>query len=243
MKVSFKYLIPILFLISCNPDSDSSFDASSLIVPDYKFSNHLVECILKDGANLLTLEIFLSDLVKDKFYKNNQFRLRAYFPKVNYKNKFILNIQNNSNEDIYSPLINDLSLKSFDQIASCSFITPELKGISLFDSEIIDKTLPNTSEILKCNYNEGFNYGTFRIAVDRFLNQMSSLKIPYQILYLQDELVADNFIWINNFYSEDYSKKINDFWINTPEAREIKNEFLNNAQCIESNIYYSFAVN
>jgi hypothetical protein len=72
---------------------------------------------------------------------------------------------------------------------------------------------------------------------------MSSLKIPYQILYLQDELVADNFIWINNFYSEDYSKKINDFWINTSEAREIKNEFLNNAQCIESNIYYSFAVN
>ena len=243
MKVSFKYLIPILLLISCNPNSDSSFDASSLIVPYYKFSNHLVECSLKDDANLLTLEIFLSDLVKDKFYKNNQFSLRAYFPKVNYENKFILNIQNNSNEDIYSLLINDLSLKSFDQIASCNFITPELKGISLFDSEIIDETLPNTSEILKCNYNEGFNYGTFRIAVDRFLNQMSSLKIPYQILYLQDELVAHNFIWVNNFYSEDYSKTINDLWINTTEAREIKNEFLNNAQCIESNIYYSFAVN
>ena len=114
---------------------------------------------------------------------------------------------------------------------------------------LIDSNLKNIealsyiSEILSCDYNEGYNYGTFKIAIDRFSNQISSLKLPYQALYLQDEISANSFVWINNFYTDDYSKEITNLWINTIEAKEIKDEFLMNAQCIESNVYNSFAIN
>jgi hypothetical protein len=72
---------------------------------------------------------------------------------------------------------------------------------------------------------------------------MSSLKIPYKALYLQDQNSSDKFIWINNFYSDDYSNEITNLWINTNEAKEIKDEFLENAQCIKSDIYNSYAIN
>ena len=72
---------------------------------------------------------------------------------------------------------------------------------------------------------------------------MSSLKVPYSVLYLQDANSPDRFIWINNFYKEDYSEEITDLWIGTVEAKEIKDEFQENAECIESDIYNSFKIN
>ena len=41
----------------------------------------------------------------------------------------------------------------------------------------------------------------------------------------------------------DYSNQITNLWINTNEAQEIKNEFLENAQCIKANIYNSYTIN
>ena len=72
---------------------------------------------------------------------------------------------------------------------------------------------------------------------------MSLLKIPYQISYLQADNNLSEFTWINNFYSENYAEEITELWINTMEAKEIKDEFLQNAQCIESNLYNSFTIN
>jgi hypothetical protein len=243
MTNSFKYLLIILFLNTCSSDFDNSFEANSLITPNFTFSNHLIDCNLKENSNLLNLESFLSNLVKDKFYKDNNFSLRAYFPKTDYVDKFILDIQNHSYDDIFSSFINDLSIQGFDEIASCNFNTPKLDGLSLFDNNGKDKPPLITSEILSCSYNDGYNFGTFKLAIDRFLNEMSSIKIPYKALYLQDQNSSDKFIWINNFYSDDYSNEITNLWINTNEAKEIKGEFLENAQCIKSNIYNSYAIN
>ena len=72
---------------------------------------------------------------------------------------------------------------------------------------------------------------------------MSLLKIPYQISYLQADNNLSEFTWINNFYSKNYTEEITELWINTMEAREIKDEFLQNAQCIEANLYNSFTIN
>ena len=80
MKIFSKYFFIILFLNGCSSEADLSFKANSLIVPDYKFSTFLIECNLKDNSNLLSLESFLSNLIKDKFYNDNKFILRAHFP-------------------------------------------------------------------------------------------------------------------------------------------------------------------
>ena len=244
MKKIYNFLATIIILSSCSETVDDSFEGSLLISPKYTFSSYLIQCRLKKDENLLSLESFLSSLVKDKSYKNNKFLLRAYFQKSDYVNKFILNIQNNTNEDMYPFFINDISLKGFDKIASCNFNTAKQQGVLLFDSEIdYEKPLSHTSEILRCKYNEGFNYGTFTVAIDRFLNQISLLKLPYQAIYLDNEQSTNSFIWINNFYTNEYSNDITNLWINTIEAKEIKDEFLMNAQCSESNTYNSFLIN
>tara|TARA_B100001059_G_scaffold235086_1_gene279619 strand:- start:1059 stop:1790 length:732 start_codon:yes stop_codon:yes gene_type:complete len=243
MKNSFKCLLVTLFLNACSSDLDNSFEANTLIVPDFVSSNHLIECNLKDNINLLSLESFMSNLVKNKFYKDNNFSLRVYLPKTDFVNKFILDIQNNSNEDFFSSFINDLSIKGFDEIASCNFNTPKLDGFVLFDNRKIENQPLITIEILSCSYNDGYNFGTFKLALDRFSNEMSLKKIPYGAVYLQDNNSLDKFIWINNFYSDDYSNEITNLWINTNEAKEIRDEFLENAQCIKSDIYNSYAIN
>ena len=239
----YKFVFLLLLISGCTKNIDQSFQASSLIKPNFDFSNHLIPCNLKKDANLLSLENFFSNLVKDRFYYENNFDLLIYFPKTSYVNKFIINIQNNSIEDIYSTIIKDLSLKGFDEIAYCNFNSNKLEGLILLNYQNTDKVSFNTTEILYCNYNASYNYGTFSVAIDRFLNQMSSLNIPYSVLYLQDNTSPDSFIWINNFYNEDYSQEITDRWINTTEAKEIKDEFLENAECIESDIYNAFIIN
>ena len=243
MNKIYKLVLILILVNGCSKDFDESFQASSLIKPEFNFSNYLIECNLKEGANLLNLENFFSDLVKDAFYVDGNFDFYIYFPKASYVNKFIINIQNNSNEEIYSPFIKDLSAKGFDKIASCNFNSDKLNGIILLNYKNHNEISFNTTEILYCDYKEGFNYGTFRVAIDRFLNQMSSLKIPYSVLYLQDDNSPDRFIWINNFYKEDYSEEITELWISTVEAKEIKDEFQENAECIESDIYNSFIIN
>ena len=244
MKNLYNFLASIIIISGCSNVLDDNFEGSTLISPKYTFSNYLIQCTLKENENLLSLESFLSSLIKDQSYKNNKFLLRAYFPKSESVNKFILNIQNNSNEDMYPFFINDISLKGFDKVASCNFNTNVMQTALLIDSNLKNtEALSYISEILSCDYNEGYNYGTFKIAIDRFSNQISSLKLPYQALYLQDEISANSFVWINNFYTDDYSKEITNLWINTIEAKEIKDEFLMNAQCIESNVYNSFAIN
>ena len=243
MKIFSKYLLIIFFLNGCSSDADLSFKANSLIVPDYKFSTYLIECNLKDNSNLLSLESFLSNLIKDKFYKDNKFTLRAHFPKTSFVDQFILDIQNNSNEDILPSLINDLSIQGFDRIASCNFNTNKLLGLSLFEYKIDDKLLSIATEILNCSYINESNYGDFKLAIDRFLNQMATLKISYKAVYLQDQNATNEFVWINNFYSDDYSNELTNLWINTNEAQEIKNEFLENAQCAKANTYNSYTIN
>ena len=99
-----------------------------------------------------------------------------------------------------------------------------------------------TIELLRCNYNEGYNFGTFRIAVDRFANKISSLDIPYQAVYLQSESLSEDFIWINHYYFKDFSNEISTEWINNPEATDIKGEFLENAKCINAKIYDVFEI-
>ena len=243
MKIFSKYLFIILFLNGCSSEADLSFKANSLIVPDYKFSTYLIECNLKDNSNLLSLESFLSNLIKDKFYKDNKFTLRAHFPKTSFVDQFILDIQNNSNEDILPSLINDLSIQGFDRIASCNFNTNQLSGLSLFENKIDNKQSSTTTEILNCSYINESNYGDFKLAIDRFLNQMETLKISYKAVYLQNQNKTNEFIWINNFYNDDYSNELTNLWINTNEAQEIKNEFLENAQCAKANTYNSYTIN
>ena len=95
-------------------------------------------------------------------------------------------------------------------------------------------------EILRCEYNSDSNYGTFKIAIDRFVNKIGTLNIPYSLSYVEDKTTSRGFIWINYFYSEDYKDFLSTNWINEIDSSEIKEEFVTNAVCSDSRGYRAF---
>jgi hypothetical protein len=157
-------------------------------------------------------------------------------------NQFTINVKNYSDQDIYNYILDRLSRRGFDEIAGCKFDKEELFGQSLLANEIEINNPDYVSEILRCEYNKGYNFGTFRIAIERFSLEIKSLNISYEALYLHNKDYPNSFIWINNIYKDNFSSEINANWINNPIAENVKKEFQENAKCIDSKIYDAFLI-
>ena len=241
MHFSFKSFFIIIFIFSCSSEVDKGIEANLLISPDYNFSIEFFECNLNTGYTLLNLESFLSDLTRSEKSKNNDvYDLEVFFPKSNYVNEFILNLKTYRNDNTYNNFINELSAKGFDEIARCKFDKNNYQGKLLIDYKTKQQKYNN--EILRCNYNDGFNFGTFRVAVDRFINQIQLLNIPYDAIYIQSDDSSRSFIWINNFYSNEPANVILADWLDNAEAKDIKEEFLENAKCINADVHDVFVL-
>ena len=241
MHFSFKSFFIIIFIFSCSSEVDKGIEANLLISPDYNFSIEFFECNLNTGYTLLNLESFLSDLTRNEKSKNNDvYDLEVFFPKSNYVNEFILNLKTYRNDNTYNNFINELSAKGFDEIARCKFDNNNYQGKLLIDYKTKQQKYNN--EILRCNYNDGFNFGTFRVAIDRFINQIQSLNIPYDAIYIQSDGSPRSFIWINNFYSNEPADVILSDWLDNAEAKDIKEEFLENAKCINADMHDVFVL-
>ena len=115
----------------------------------------------------------------------------------------------------------NLSNMGFDEIASCKYDKNELMGVSLFISDLEIEKSSYSAELLRCIYNEGHNFGTFRVALDRFANQIHLLKMPYEAVYIESSQSSEDFIWIHNYYSKDYSDQISVELLNNKGAIEI----------------------
>ena len=241
MHFSFKSFLIIIFIFSCSSEVDKGIEANLLISPDYNFSIEFFECNINEGYTLLNLESFLSDLTRNEKSKNNDvYDLEVFFPKSNYVNEFILNLKTYRNDNTYNNFINELSAKGFDEIARCKFDKNNYQGKLLIDYKTKQQKYNN--EILRCNYNDGFNFGTFRVAIDRFINQIQSLNIPYDAIYIQSDGSPRSFIWINNFYSNEPADVILSDWLDNAEAKDIKEEFLENAKCINADMHDVFVL-
>tara|TARA_B100001093_G_scaffold514912_1_gene590049 strand:+ start:4739 stop:5473 length:735 start_codon:yes stop_codon:yes gene_type:complete len=241
MHFSFKSFLIIIFIFSCSSEVDKGIEANLLISPDYNFSIEFFECNLNAGYTLLNLESFLSDLTRNEKSKNNDvYDLEVFFPKSNYVNEFILNLKTYRNDNTYNNFINELSAKGFDEIARCKFDKNNYQGKLLIDYKTKQQKYNN--EILRCNYNDGFNFGTFRVAIDRFINQIQSLNIPYDAIYIQSDGSPRSFIWINNFYSNEPADVILSDWLDNAESKDIKEEFLENAKCINADMHDVFVL-
>jgi len=243
MKTFYLTILATFFLFSCSKNIDNNIEINQLIIPDYNFSNYFFDCNLNDGSSLLKLESFLSGFIKNDLFKNkSSYSLKVFFPENDFVKKFKISIKNNTTNDIFTDVINELSQSGFDAIASCNFNSNLFNGLSLYNYTDKKQNTSNNAEILRCSYKPGFNYGTFRISLDRFISKMNQLKIQYGIDYFQDELNSDEFIWINYFYQEDFKNNISTQWLNDPDSTEIKNEFLDNAECIDAITYRFFQI-
>ncbi len=241
MKLFSAILISLIFLSSCANENNQTFEANLLVKPQFEFNNKFISCNLNKDFTLINLESFLSNFIKDQSFNNN-YDISILFPLSEKVIKFIINYRNYYDENSYNIFLDKLSNKGIDEIASCNFDDAMFQGYSLSILDTYDQPSPYTVEILRCNYNQGYNYGIFRVALDRFISEVNALDIFYEAEYLQNEEDNSSFIWINKFYSQDFSNDISSKWFVGSYAAEIKKEFSENANCIDAKIFNAYKI-
>ena len=233
----------IIFLSSCSKDDfNNETKLSSLIKADFSYTQDLFECTLNENESLISLESFFSKNIEE--YKNiadlENLNISILFPQNNkYITNFIISIISNNNPLGLKKFIDAVKSDAINDVASCSFAIFQHKGINLKEELISNNSFIN-AEILRCRYNNAYNFGTFQISINRFINNLRTIELPYSISYLEDNSKNDSFIWINYFYTEDYEDILLKNWANKEDSAEIQSEFSANATCIDSKKYKSY---
>tara|TARA_B100000035_G_scaffold221507_1_gene190251 strand:- start:50 stop:790 length:741 start_codon:yes stop_codon:yes gene_type:complete len=233
----------IIFLSSCSKDDfNNETKLSSLIKADFSYTQDLFECTLNENESLISLESFFSKNIEE--YKNiadlENLNISILFPQNNkYITNFIISIISNNNPLGLKKFIDAVKSDAINDVASCSFAIFQHKGINLKEELINNNSFIN-AEILRCRYNNAYNFGTFQISINRFINNLRTIELPYSISYLEDNSKNDSFIWINYFYTEDYEDILLKNWANKEDSAEIQSEFSANATCIDSKKYKSY---
>ena len=237
-------LIILILLSACSDrDSENEIKLSTLIEADFTYTQDLFNCSLNQNLSLISLETFFSkNISKYKtLAEEESLGLSIFFPDNNSNiTNFIISIISNKNPGGIKKFIDAINEDSFDKVATCSFAIYQNRGINFQEKSTKKTDLYTNVEILNCNFNDGYNFGTFEISINKFINNLRLIKLPYSMSYLEDNSSNNDFIWINYYYTDDYEKILLENWIGNNNSMEIQNEFSENATCIESNKYKSY---
>ena len=237
------FLVIILLSACSNNDSTNETKLSSLIKADFSYTQDLFDCTLNKNESLISLESFFSKNIEEykKIAELESLNISIFFPENNANiSTFIISIISNNNPLGLKKFIDAIKSDAITEIASCSFAIFQNKGINLKEELINNNISFINAEILRCKYNDTYNFGTFQISINRFINNLRTIELPYSISYLEDNSKNDSFIWINYFYTEDYEDILLENWANKEESAEIQSEFSTNATCIDSKKYKSY---
>jgi len=234
----------IIFLSACGKnESNNETKLSSLVKADFSYTQDLFDCTLNKNESLIGLESFFSKNIEE--YKNiaqlENLNISILFPQNNkYVTNFIISIISNNNPLGLKKFIDAVKNDAITEVASCSFAIFQHKGVNLKEELINNNKSFINAEILRCRYNDNYNFGTFQISINRFINNLRTIELPYSISYLEDNSKNDSFIWINYFYTEDYEDILLKNWVNNIDSAEIQSEFSTNTSCIDSKKYKSY---
>ena len=236
------FLVIILLSACSKNDPNNETKLSSLIKPDFLYTQDLFNCTLNENQSLIGLESFFSKNIEEyeKIAQKENLNISIFFPDNNTNiTTFIISIISNNNPLGLKKFIDAIKSDGMTEVASCSFAIFQHKGINLKEKLVNNNSFIN-AEILRCKYNDTYNFGTFQISINRFINNLRAIELPYSISYLEDNSKNDSFIWINYFYTEDYEDILLKNWTNNEDSAEIQNEFSTNAICIDSKKYKSY---
>jgi hypothetical protein len=240
LKIVYFFLISVV-LVACGNEKIQTKSLNSLISPNYSFNQDFFYCDLNKNMSLLNLESFLSKFVSDNVNDfSNILDINILFPdKTQEVTEFVFSVRSNQNSKEVSDFVNLLDMDDFNKIASCNYAIQQLDATDLIQSESEATNDFLNVEILRCTYNPGYNFGTFRISIDRFVNAVGRLKLPYSLSYIN--LKKNNsFIWINSFNINNQEEFLEKNWISDDESKAIKDEFSENATCLDSKKYKSY---
>ncbi len=240
LKIVYFFLISVV-LVACGNEKVQTKSLNSLISPNYSFNQDFFYCDLNKNMSLLNLESFLSKFVSDNVNDfSNILDINILFPdKTQEVTEFVFSVRSNQNSKEVSDFVNLLDMDDFNKIASCNYAIQQFDATDLIQSESEASNDFLNIEILRCTYNPGYNFGTFRISIDRFVNAVGRLKLPYSLSYIN--LKKNNsFIWINSFNINNQEEFLEKNWISDDESKAIKDEFNENATCLDSKKYKSY---
>lgn len=240
LKIVYFFLISVV-LVACGNEKIQTKSLNSLISPNYSFNQDFFYCDLNKNMSLLNLESFLSKFVSDSVNDfSNILNINILFPdKTQEVTEFVFSVRSNQNSKEVSDFVNLLDMDDFNKIASCNYAIQQFDATDLIQSESEATNDFLNVEILRCTYNPGYNFGTFRISIDRFVNAVGRLKLPYSLSYIN--LKKNNsFIWINSFNINNHEEFLEKNWISDDESKAIKDEFNENATCLDSKKYKSY---
>jgi hypothetical protein len=240
LKIVYFFLISVV-LVACGNEKIQTKSLNSLISPNYSFNQDFFYCDLNKNMSLLNLESFLSKFVSDNVNDfSNILDINILFPdKTQEVTEFVFSVRSNQNSKEVSDFVNLLDMDDFNKIASCNYAIQQFDATDLIQSESEATNDFLNVEILRCTYNPGYNFGTFRISIDRFVNAVGRLKLPYSLSYIN--LKKNNsFIWINSFNINNQEELLEKNWISDDESKAIKDEFNENATCLDSKKYKSY---
>jgi hypothetical protein len=97
-------------------------------------------------------------------------------------------------------------------------------------------------EILDCKFNNEFNYGTFSIEVDSFLNLIRKQNILYFAKFQQVNELSSEFTWINYLGSNSDKDILYKGWINEEDSITIQESFNTQSTCESATSYKGYKV-
>ena len=231
----------ILLATSCSKENELQ-NLSSLIILDNVYDHAYVPCTLKPSSSLLNFDRFIDSFIADHQDKFNDIaNLNIFFlDQAESVNQFIfeVRIDQAADKDNKIEILDIFKDENLQNEASCETSIDLNKWSGLKDFEDNNPKPRLYAEILDCNYSEGSNYGTFRLAIESLINHIDKFNIDYQIGYVEKS--AREFYWINYYLSKDTLTELQEIWLTDLDTSEnIKNEFSLNAQCNTSR-YYNF---
>ncbi len=237
----FKYITSLLItliLISCS--SENSFvdqKSSSLIKPNFSQTQARYDCVLSEDTSLNSLEAFIPSFVVKVRNTLPSASLEIFFnDQENISNFSLLYLDNdiNFNSSLMTVLLDE---EGMDNIADCALNDDAILSSNFYiDNKSIDLDSFEV-EVLNCTFNDGFNFGTFAIEVDSFLNLIRKKGVAYFAKFQQANEASPNFIWINYLGSIEDKDILYKGWLEEEDSIKIQEAFNLHSTC-ESSISY-----
>jgi hypothetical protein len=159
----------------------------------------------------------------------------------NIDNFSILYLDNQENFNV-STLTQILSEEGIDDVASCQLRDEIMLSSDIFIDNISTNFTSFEVEFLNCEFNEGFNFGTFAIEVDTFLNLVRKKDVKYFAKFQQINSESNNFTWINYLRSAEEKDALYEGWFEEEDSIKIQESFNAQSLCKSSTSYKGYKV-
>jgi len=74
--------------------------------------------------------------------------------------------------------VDQIQIDKFNNIAACEFIINQNNGFDILEYNKNFNPDYSLIEVLICEYNKDFNYGSFQITIARFINYIKETRYP-----------------------------------------------------------------